>query len=91
MNKKDIKAALHKLNPDNKTKIKKFNTFKNDLIMITTRQKISESKVAYSLSCFDILNTSVSFCGKYLDTTQYCDQPERLENFVNYQLKRVTL
>jgi len=88
MNKTNIKAALHKLNPDNKTKIKKFTTFKKDLIMITTRQKLSESKVAYSLSCFDILNTSVSYCGQYLETVQYCDQPDRLENFVNYQLNK---
>ena len=88
MNKTNIKAALHKLNPDNKTKIKKFTTFRKELIMINTRQKISESKVAFSLSCFDILNTSVSFCGQYLETVQYCDQPERLKNFVNYQLNK---
>ena len=86
MNKTNIKAALNKLNPDNKTKIKKFTTFKKDLIIVTTRQKLSDSKAAYSLSCFNILNSSVSYCGQYLETVQYCDQPGILQNFVNYQL-----
>ena len=88
MNRTEIKKAHKKFSPNNKTKIKRIITLNKEVCILDTRQPIKEAKIVFSLPCFNIQSVSISSCGKYLNSTQYCRNLEYLKNFVNYNLTK---
>jgi len=84
----ELKKAMGTFSPKNTTKIQRISTINKRHVILETKQKISEGKYVFSLPCFDIQSATVSFCGKYLISTQTCRNLESLKHFIEYNLNK---
>ena len=81
-----IKQCYNSLASD--TKIKKTAKLSNDLIMVYTTQKISDSRHIHNLAYFDIQSVYFNERIQTLESTQFCKNPNAVLRYAEYTINQ---